>query len=531
MEVEAKYSVAEDALPTLAEMSTLGLYDLGEGETVTVMDRYLDTPDLRVLRGGYACRLRQRDTAVIATLKSVTPAESEVHTREELEVALDGVEDRPADWPAGAARELAMRLTDDVPLGTLFVIRQQRQVRPVLKEQDTIAEWSLDDVTIDSGGDTRHYHELELELKPGGTTADLEHMTEFLGLVEGLTPQLESKFERAARMLGLSGEAAAAAAATPSATTSREGKGPGVEPSDTMAEAGRKILRQNFRKMRKQEPGVREGKDIEAVHQMRVATRRMRAALALFAPYYRPKVVAELERGLKRTARALGGVRDLDVFLDRADAHAARLPEGRRAELAPMFNHWHARRDKARVDLMKWLDEAAYEQFEERFKAFAETRGAGTARDHVDIVHPTRVREVAPALIWEAYARVRAYEPLIADAPIETLHALRIEGKRMRYTLEFFAEDLGPGAERLIGAVTAMQDHLGNLHDADVDAAALTEFLAAHDGRDGNLQLVRHYLSRRMAERARLRSSFPRVWQRIISPQFRSALGAAVASL
>ena len=99
MEVEAKYSVAEDALPTLAEMSTLGLYDLGEGETVTVMDRYLDTPDLRVLRGGYACRLRQRDTAVIATLKSVTPAESEVHTREELEVALDGVEDRPADWP------------------------------------------------------------------------------------------------------------------------------------------------------------------------------------------------------------------------------------------------------------------------------------------------------------------------------------------------------------------------------------------------------------------------------------------------
>lgn len=530
MEVEAKYSVAEDALPILAEMSTLGLYDLGEGETVTVMDRYLDTPDLRVLRGGYACRLRQRGSAVIATLKSITPAESEVHTREELEVTLDGVEDRPADWPAGAARELAMRLTDDVPLGTLFVIRQQRQVRPVLREQDTIAEWSLDDVTIDSGGDTRHYHELELELKPGGTDADLRHMTDFLGLVDGLTPQLESKFERAARMLGLSGEAATLAP-DEKAAPSRESKGPGVEPSDTMAEAGRKILRQNFRKMRKQEPGVRKGEDIEAVHQMRVATRRMRAALALFAPYYRSKVATTLERGLKRTARALGGVRDLDVFLDRANAHIARLPEGRRGEMAPMFDHWHARRDKARVDLMKWLDDSAYETFEERFKAFVETPGAGIARDDVDIAHPTLVREIAPALIWEAYARVRAYEPLVPDAPIETLHALRIEGKRLRYTLEFFAEDLGPGAGRLISAVTSMQDHLGNLHDADVDVAALTAFLAEHDGKNGNLQLVRHYLSRRMADRARLRSSFPRVWQRIISPPFRNALGAAVASL
>ncbi|HNL22169.1 MAG TPA: CHAD domain-containing protein, partial [Rhodocyclaceae bacterium] len=72
----------------------------------------------------------------------------------------------------------------------------------------------------------------------------------------------------------------------------------------------------------------------------------------------------------------------------------------------------------------------------------------------------------APALIWEAYARVRAYEPLIADAPIETLHALRIEGKRLRYTLEFFSCLLP--ARRLkpyLATLNQLQDELGLIND------------------------------------------------------------------
>lgn len=535
MEVEAKYIVSEDILPVLTDMSTLGRYDLGEAEVVSVTDRYLDTADHRILCGGYACRLRQRGAVMIATLKSLTPAETEVHTREEMEVTLDGVEDRPTDWPAGDARELAVRLTDGAPLSTLFVIRQQRTVRPILMGQDIVAEWSLDDVTVDSGGHTEHYHELELELKAGGSSADLAEMTAFLGLVDGLTPQLVSKFERAAEMLGLTAAAANAEAPVEAPAretgTARETKGPGVDGDDTMAEAGRKIFRYHFKRMRKQEPGVRAGEDIEAVHQMRVATRRMRAAMAMFAPYYRPKVVKEISRGLKATARALGAVRDLDVFLERAESYRAKLPPPMAAGLDPMFGHWHKMRDKARLNMMKWLDDAAYEAFEERFKTFVETPGANVATDSETAVHPTQVKQIAPALIWEAYARVRAYEPLIPDSDIATLHALRIEGKRLRYTLEFFAEDLGPGANRLITAVTAMQDHLGNLHDADVDVAALTAYLAERDGRDGNLQTVRAYLSRRMADRSRLRGSFDKVWRRIVAPGFRRELGAAVAFL
>src|SRR5579862_2687576 len=61
---------------------------------------------------------------------------------------------------------------------------------------------------------------------------------------------------------------------------------PGMVAEDTMADAGRKVLAHYFAKMLSKEDGARKGDDTEAVHDMRVATRRMRSALKLFGPYY-----------------------------------------------------------------------------------------------------------------------------------------------------------------------------------------------------------------------------------------------------
>src|SRR5690606_30776478 len=99
----------------------------------------------------------------------------------------------------------------------------------------------------------------------------------------------------------------------PALAPAPEQKSPGVEPDDPMSEAGRKILRFHFRRMLRQESGARQGDDPEAVHDMRVATRRLRAALRVFGPYYDPGVIHPLDRGLRRAGRALGAVRDLDV--------------------------------------------------------------------------------------------------------------------------------------------------------------------------------------------------------------------------
>ena len=81
---------------------------------------------------------------------------------------------------------------------------------------------------------------------------------------------------------------------------------------------------------------------------------------------------------------------------------------------------------------------------------------------------PHRVRDTAASRIWAAYEQVRAYEPVLRWADVETLHELRIAGKWLRYTLEFVREALGDDAAPLIARVTALQDHLGLMNDADV---------------------------------------------------------------
>lgn len=91
----------------------------------------------------------------------------------------------------------------------------------------------------------------------------------------------------------------------------------GLEPTDSMAEAGRKVLAFHFERMLEHEPGTRVGEDIEELHDMRVATRRMRAAFQVFGDSYTKKSVKPLLQGLKKTGRALGPVRDLDVFIEK----------------------------------------------------------------------------------------------------------------------------------------------------------------------------------------------------------------------
>ena len=81
---------------------------------------------------------------------------------------------------------------------------------------------------------------------------------------------------------------------------------------------------------------------------------------------------------------------------------------------------------------------------------------------------PHRVRDTAASRIWTAYEQVRGYEPVLRWADVETLHELRIAGKWLRYTLEFVREALGDDAAPLIARVTALQDHLGLMNDADV---------------------------------------------------------------
>ena len=310
---------------------------------------------------------------------------------------------------------------------------------------------------------------------------------------------------------------------------------------DAMSEAGRKTLLFHFQKMVEHEAGTRAGQDIEELHDMRVATRRMRAALLVFEAYLDKETLKPFGKSLRRLGRALGAVRDLDVFHVKAQQYIDRLPDEQRGELEPLLAAWQTEYDAAREELVEYLGGVGYQQFKETFGAFLQTPGAGAAPivSRQDAPVPYRVRHVLPAILFEGWARVRAYDEWItgANVPLARYHQLRIASKGTRYTLEFFEETLGADAGGLIEQMKALQDHLGNLQDSVVACSILRDFLTWGIWRR-DLQKVRAkreviiapgvaaYLAARQGEIQELVKAFPPIWSVISSPEFNRRLAA-----
>lgn len=320
-----------------------------------------------------------------------------------------------------------------------------------------------------------------------------------------------------------------------------------LQPTDPMSEAGRKIVLRDFVEMLRREAGSILGEDPEEVHKMRVATRRMRSAFRLFEPYYRGKVIRPLTDGLRRTARALGGVRDLDVLLeDLARIRAASpAPESADADgesaaaddgLQAIHDHINAKRDKARAKLVKYFQSKAYAGFVASMYDFLTVEGAGALAVDAASHDPYQVRHIVPPILQEHLAVVRAYDTVIPTAKpapdaepqplpeITVLHQLRIEFKRLRYALSFFGDVLGSPGAAFVDEIKTMQDYLGRLNDLHVFADHLDDYIA-----DGlSAESVQAYAESLAAERAELEAGFPAVWhqfmRRGVQGKFQDAL-------
>ncbi len=320
---------------------------------------------------------------------------------------------------------------------------------------------------------------------------------------------------------------------------------PGLGADDTMAEAARKTFRFHFQRMLYHEPGTCRGEDIEELHDMRVATRRMRAAMRMFADYLDPKQVAPFVRGLRRTGRALGPVRDLDVFREKIQRYLDTLPPEQQAGLDPLLAVWAEQRRLAREKMLAYLDSARYRSFRDCFGSFLQHPGAGALPPFTEQgdPRPQRLRHVVPVILYQALAGVRAYDEWVTgpDVPLTRLHQLRIAAKRLRYVLEFFGEILGTEADALIKQVKALQDHLGDLQDAIVACNLLRDFMTwgtwGHTGTKGEMSWptmpivapgVATYLAARQMELQHLVDTFPLVWAGIASADFCHLLASAV---
>jgi CHAD domain-containing protein len=564
-ELELKYRVDDPAgAERVLRSERIGDFSGGlhSMRTSQMEDRYVDTPDGALGRAGFAVRLRQSGGDTIVSVKSLARSEGPggAARREELEGPADRVA-TPADWPASDARALVLEHAGDAPLVELVTVRQLRRRRQ-LRSADARVELSLDDVDVVARGRViERFTESEAELVKGDEAA-LGALAGLLDAEHGLRRSTSSKLETAMAAVededdGVhrdeeDGHDASAApsqddppmsadpstteevpSAAPAGETARltAGKTPGVTADDHVAEAGRKVMRFHLARMLDYEAGTRPAADPAHVPMRRGPPPRQRAAWRVFGASFRAGRTRRYRRGLREIAARLGAVRDLDVQLEAADAYRADLPPTEQRALEPLLADWRSRREDARVLLLRELDSDEYRRWVDDYRDFVRTEGALVLP--VGPVEPHRVRDTAPSRIWAAYEGVRGYEAVLRWADVQTLHDLRIAGKWLRYTLEFAREALGPEAGLLISRVTALQDHLGLMHDADVAAAMARTFLVEHAG-DMSPQesaAIGRYLVDRERTVARQRRGIGGPWRGVAGLRFRRGLGRVIADL
>lgn len=238
----------------------------------------------------------------------------------------------------------------------------------------------------------------------------------------------------------------------------------------TMHDAAREILSHQFSKLTEVEKSVRDAQDIEAVHDMRVAARRINSALRLFKKYLPRKRVKKIREVLERLRDALGSARNLDVLLENLHEYRAKGSAQGDDELQRVVEAWTTERTAQQHALVQILDSAEYDAWKKRFEEFLH---APAKKDS-----PT-IAQVVPELIWQQYSPVRVYEGKLDTSTLQELHALRIDLKRLRYTLEFFADAFGGKPSALIDPLVKLQDQLGVIQDAVVARQKLTDFIAA----------------------------------------------------
>ena len=429
-----------------------------------LVDSYRDSDDWRIARAGFVVRTRRRGRHDEVTLKDNRPAEGN-GLRQRLEVTEvlppSGIDGLGEDGPVG--RRLRA-IVGSRRLREVLQVRTRRRPFALRVGGIDVAEIALDDtmIVVGTGQRPMQLRRVEVEVQPDWLEA-LEPIVEQLRLTCGLQPARLSKFE--AGLLALGEEVPGTPELGPT----------DVSDTSTMGEVAFAVLRRQLAVLAAKEPGTRLGEDIEELHDMRVATRRLRAALSLFEGVL--PVRAQVFRAeLGWLARLLGAVRDLDVQLENlADMSLSDADLGLGSEhhggdpLAVLAALFERERDAARAVMLQGLDSVRWDRLAKGLTVMAQQ---GPARRSLATRVPAAIG--LPELVLERHEQVaKAAKRAKRSGVVTDFHALRIRCKRLRYALEFSSDVYGGRTSRYVRSLTVLQSHLGEMQDAEVASLQL----------------------------------------------------------
>ena len=231
------------------------------------------------------------------------------------------------------------------------------------------------------------------------------------------------------------------------------------------------ILRARFEEMCSYREAALESGETEGVHDMRVASRRLRSALKDFLPYLRRRKFKQAMEDLRSVAHALGTVRDQDVALIALEKLAEEAPPELATGIERFASARRHKRNGARSRLEEALSEDALEKLQQDFHEALEESlkvSRDTSEDAQEITDEAKLHWVAREILDERLRDVQEWSAGLFQ-PFETapLHEMRIAAKRLRYALELFTPCLGEALKPFCKEIARMQDSLGELHDCD----------------------------------------------------------------
>jgi CHAD domain-containing protein len=430
-----------------------------------LLDAYFDTPDWRLGRSGYVLRTRQRAGRFEATLKDLAPSTAGLRRRLEVTEQLVSADLAGLD-PAGPVGRRVQPLIGARTLAQVLEVRTRRRPYALEVRGTPVGEVALDETVI-VAGEERHpirLKRVEVEVLPAWVES-LSPLVERLRLDCGLQPATLSKFE--AGLLG-----AGFVIPRPSDLGSTE-----ISARSTVAEVAYAVLRKDAGAMLTHEAGTRLGEDIESLHQMRVATRRMRAALSLFRAVL-PARATRVHEELGWLAGVLGAVRDLDIQLQNLDSWTEELPGAHRQALDELSDLLVQHHGNARVALLDALDSRRYERLVTALTSMLEqgpTRRASPSQ--------VAALEALPELISQRHQEAeKAVRRAHRTGVVDDFHRLRIRCKRLRYAIEFTGDLYGGDVKRFARQVASLQDALGLIQDAETAANRLQDIALGEEG-------------------------------------------------
>lgn len=510
MEIEAKFLLRrprqfDEVLETLRRHD----YSVTECETRTLVDRYFDTEDWRILEAGWAFRHRRTPNSETLTLKSVGSRDGRLFRRDEIEQPLPAETPTCEPPPPGPVQDKLEELVNGAHRRELFAVENCRSsYRLHVQHGDpAIIELCLDRASVSAPGTCSaalDFTEIELELEAGEPHAVAE-LAAILEEQAGLLPSEFSKFERGLQAAGLSPP---------------EPEPPGFAAPLSPAEPCYKLLHrfvwQQLRVLQREAPRAREGLLSEGVHQMRIATRRLRAVLGAAGTLVAGgDTVAALDDDLRWLGQSLGQARDADICRAIVADRKTSLDESATDALAPFENSLK----EARIDA---YDELAATLSTDRYRRTIATLGdivdtallAGTLDEGGDTSIEDSLRPLVGPLLEELRRYRRELPP---ELPAKKLHSLRKRTKRLRYLLEMFVEPLPERAATALAHARLLLDLLGEHQDAETLRDRLLEFAqgapwTAESG--ASLLMLGRLIGREEERAARCRQEFPEAWLR-----------------